>query len=566
VKSQIDHIGMVIILFFLIGRVRSQSPELSKDSLLNKNYNMLFGLVENNLEDNKDLAKKYSRIYFLKAEKEKDSINQALGYHLLSLASTEYETSIAYLDSLIYFTKNFNTRQYPASVYYMKAEKQFTNQKYKEALDNAITANDFLKKWGDHHLKFVTKYLIAAIRARIGEHKQAIKFYNESKKYFKTHNQDYFELTLFGLSESHMALKHLDSTAYYANLGLSTTRKNDSDNYKYFVYVFGEIAHHKGHYQEAVDSLTKSHALIYAVEDLPNLAQNEYWLGASKEMLGETDQAIGHYKRLDSIFEKINTVPPILRVGWEKLIEYYHKNEDVESELHYAKKLMKVDSVLNNDYKYLSRNISSKYDIPNLIEKKEQTILDYKKSQRKGVIVFLVLFLLLLFLGLGFYIYRKRERKKEENYRRIIDRLQNSHVEVVRKETKKLNFSQELEQKITGGLSAFQNREEYLRSNVTVGDVAKKIGTNRKYLSQYINHVKGVKFPDYVNSLRIEYALRRFQTNEGNFRVWRMNAIATELGFSSREYYTKAFLKHTNIKPNDYLEKLRNDLEKQRDS
>jgi len=559
--------GLTILLCLLfVCRLQGQESDQKSDTLIDLDYNELLDKIYSVYNTDKNLAFSYSKTYLTKARKDKDSLQVAKGYISLGMTAWEYPTAMIYMDSLINYTKDFNTQKYPALAYSTKSDIQYGYNKYKEALDNAIKANDILKKWPSNEQTYAVKYQIAILRAIIGEHEQALQYYNVSKDFFKENSPNYYEFTLFGLCESHMALKHLDSTAYYAKLGMKYTKEQNSQSQVYFTYIFGEMAYHQGDYLNAIDSLSKSSLGFIKTNDLANLAQNEYWLGVSKERIGEAKSAILHYKKVDSLFDIGQKINLRYRGAWEKLINFYHQKGNLESELYYTKKLMKYDSIVSDDYKYLSSNIVAKYDIPELINKKEEAILAYKKNQRKGYIALIVITGLFLTGALGFFLYRKHELKKVESYKKIIERLENPQRPIKQKETKSLNFAPELELKIKEGLNKFENKEGYLQPNVTVGGIAKKIGTNRKYLSQYVNHVKEVKFPDYINALRIDYALRRFHTNEGNFKIWRMNAIAKELGFSSREYYTKAFQKHTKIKPNEYLENLMKDEKKHRNS
>jgi len=562
-------IGIMILVFFalLFHYSWAQDSDNKDDVFLSFDYEKLIAEFNINLEDKKKLAHKYARAYYSKAKKLNDTTNQALGYNLLSLSAKDYETSVLYLDSLIDFTKNYEADIFPAaSAYYMKSELQYHNNDYKEALDNALIANDLLKKEKDYLLKYVVKSSIAIQRARIGEHEEALEYYHKSLDYFRSKNSEYFEMTLFGLSESHMALKQFDSTKIYADRGLKFSTKTESKNYAYFVYTFGELAYHRGQYKKAVDSLVKSRMLLRELNDLPNLALNEYWLGVTREKLGEESKAIHHYKVVDSIFNVQNTIPLTLRNTWVKLIKYYQNNNDIESELLYSQKLLKVDSIINADYKYLSQNITSKFVVPNLIEKNEENLMNFARYKKGGTLIVIGLLSLILLAIILFYFYRKNELQKSKNYELVIERLKNPEKENSRANGRKLELSPDLMTKIESGLDLFEKNEEYLASSITVGEIAKKIGTNQKYLSQFINYEKNMKFPDYINSLRIDYALRRFETNEGKFRAWKLNAVAKELGFNSREYYVKAFVKYTGMKPNHYLDRLIKDIEKHRDS
>ena len=51
--------------------------------------------------------------------------------------------------------------------------------------------------------------------------------------------------------------------------------------------------------------------------------------------------------------------------------------------------------------------------------------------------------------------------------------------------------------------SMVENDRLYLDPKLSLGQLAERLGTNRTYLSQYFNEVKGVTFYDYINAMRI---------------------------------------------------------------
>ena len=82
-----------------------------------------------------------------------------------------------------------------------------------------------------------------------------------------------------------------------------------------------------------------------------------------------------------------------------------------------------------------------------------------------------------------------------------------------------------------------------------------------KYLSKIINEHKNKPFIQYVNDLRIDYALNELQ-NKKRLRNYTINALANEFGFNSAESFNSAFYKKTKIKCSFYikeLEKLKKD-------
>ncbi|WP_282079668.1 helix-turn-helix domain-containing protein [Aquimarina algiphila] len=79
--------------------------------------------------------------------------------------------------------------------------------------------------------------------------------------------------------------------------------------------------------------------------------------------------------------------------------------------------------------------------------------------------------------------------------------------------------------------------------------------SNSKYLSLFINHYEQKKFTNYINDLRIEYAMEKIK-NDKKFRKYTIKAIAYETGFSNPVSFSQAFYKKTGLKPSYFIKQL----------
>lgn len=98
--------------------------------------------------------------------------------------------------------------------------------------------------------------------------------------------------------------------------------------------------------------------------------------------------------------------------------------------------------------------------------------------------------------------------------------------------------------------TVFEQKQLYLNSKLTINDVARAIGTNRTYLSSYLNNELNMTFYDFVNSMRIE--MKAKQLLKEKVRNLTIEEIAQESGFNSVSTFHRAFLKHTGKTPNDF--------------
>jgi AraC-like DNA-binding protein len=91
----------------------------------------------------------------------------------------------------------------------------------------------------------------------------------------------------------------------------------------------------------------------------------------------------------------------------------------------------------------------------------------------------------------------------------------------------------------------------YRNPRVTINDVANAVGTNRTYLSAYLNSVLHTTFYDYINGYRIEY-ISKDLLKEDELPGKTMDEIAELSGFNSTTTFRRAFQKKTGITPMAY--------------
>jgi AraC-like DNA-binding protein len=91
----------------------------------------------------------------------------------------------------------------------------------------------------------------------------------------------------------------------------------------------------------------------------------------------------------------------------------------------------------------------------------------------------------------------------------------------------------------------------YLEPELTLTELAKKVGTNASLLSKVINGVYDKNFNDYINEFRVQEAIRLLQTPA--YQNFTLLAIAYEAGFNSKSTFNRAFRKVTGKNPKDYM-------------
>lgn len=93
-------------------------------------------------------------------------------------------------------------------------------------------------------------------------------------------------------------------------------------------------------------------------------------------------------------------------------------------------------------------------------------------------------------------------------------------------------------------------RHYFLKKDLKIGDIVKEIGSNRTYVSNYINRTYHCSFSDYMNNLRIEYAKNLLASSASNTKL---TQIAEESGYASEQSFYRNFKKFVGMTPVDWL-------------
>ena len=82
----------------------------------------------------------------------------------------------------------------------------------------------------------------------------------------------------------------------------------------------------------------------------------------------------------------------------------------------------------------------------------------------------------------------------------------------------------------------FNEEKAFLNSRLKLSDVARAVGSNRSYVSNYFNKELGSTFFDYVNGLRVEYACELLLSTDDS-----IDSVAMRSGFNSPSTFYRVF-------------------------
>jgi AraC-like DNA-binding protein len=103
-----------------------------------------------------------------------------------------------------------------------------------------------------------------------------------------------------------------------------------------------------------------------------------------------------------------------------------------------------------------------------------------------------------------------------------------------------------------------QQHSTYTDKNISLASLAATLGITPHTLSLLLNNHYHLSFADYINTLRINCIKERI-AGSGNLKNYTIEAMANEVGFSSRSAFYSAFKKLVGLSPLQYIQSLDQD-------
>ncbi len=538
----------------------AQTPKQNLEKLDFKQLTTLFFENEKKPKKQLDIANACLKI----AKKEKQNILIARAYYLFSqLNKQDKAIAIAYLDSVIKYAKNTGDYYFPTYAYSEKGYRLHEQLKFKQAIDNYILAEKSVE--GKTLAYYEMRMSIAVIKSEdLGEVKEALEIYKESFKFFNdkdvrdSYHFKSYQWVIFSLADAYKSLNQTDSTTFYNKLGFRESKITKNDE-KFYLFILNEGANQvlKKNYTAALDSIAKALPKMIEFKDVTNITASYFYRGKAYEGLGNKSLAAQNYVKVDSIYQVNKRIFPELLDGYPFLIAYYKGKDDNSNQLKFMTRLMTIDSTLQKNYKELSKKLQKNYDIPHLLQNKQTLIDALRQNNNKSVWGIAILLVFLVLVG-GYSLKQRRQKKQFQallNTTTTQTQPPPPAPTPAEQKTTKTEISPEIVNQILNQLNNFETQQQFLERDITVGILAKQFATNDKYLSKIVNQYKNKKFTDYINDLRIDFAIESLKTNK-QMRKYTVMSIANECGFNNSEAFATAFLKKTGLKATFFIKEL----------
>ncbi len=488
----------------------------------------------------------------------------------LFLYGKEYfEKAIIHLDKAATIAIRFENYKLLCAIYGIKGHTYLREGENQKALDTYYEALSIAeeKKYIDRQVVVNSGIILVLKRMNQLEKAQEI-----SEKMLKSIKKTTFEgkinhvRILTTICDVYLDLELYDSVLDFAKKGIELSEKLDFKEGWVDLHIKkGIVFYRTNRINEAFESLLKAKDMMqkYDIRNqfFPRTNIN-YFLASCYYEQQKYKKAIVHlHKILDTLEKKNLKVTPVIQ-SHLLLANCYSKINELEKAWFWHDKYVK----LNLDYqKNKDKTVSKIYGMEN--QKFISEINELKKKQAaseklKVSIFIFTLFISVLILGFGIWYYKKqrRNRKVFSELMVQIDRLKTQENEQ-NEEVREVVIDDAKVSEILKNLDKMEESEYFLRSDCSLRSIATKIKTNTTYLSLVIKERKGKKFNNYINDLRIDYALKRLK-NDKKFRSFSIRSIAKEIGYKSDNSFTKHFKAKTGLNPSYYIKKIQN-LEEQ---
>jgi AraC-like DNA-binding protein len=551
------------------------------DSLKNKTFEQLEKSYSKEFRQD-DKAILYANTFLVKAKNEKNAKKQFDGYFFLF---TKFKKNIKYIDSIQnVINRNSNIDELSYGNYKI-GDIYYNCNKYNQALSYYLKALPYAKKNNNIKEIVLIKHAIGKIKYFTYDYEEALKIFKETFNYIKNEEKkdpsNYLSI-LHSLAITYNAVGKYDSAYAYAEMGRS---KCLLYNKKYYFKVYDLSCYimkfYLKDYPKSVKGL-KQNIDYFKKYDSTNLGITYMYLSMNYQKLNNKREYFNSFNKMDSIQKRIKFIRPELIGLYKNSLQYYEEEGNKEKQVYLIDRLIKLnDTIYKSNYEF-SKEIHQKFDTPELLEQKEKLISNLDK---RSTILYWLLGGGSLLLFTFIYLFNINQRKLK-TYRvqaqKLIDTQNESLITDAVGGLKKLGeedqaiqitelladekinkaksqIPENVRQELIVKLHDFEKHKIFITKNITLYSLSKDFETNRDYLSKVINEIKGKSFSNYLNELRINFAITELKENK-KLRLKTIAAISEDVGFSNVESFTKAFKNVTGTLPSYYIKILRDNV------
>jgi AraC-like DNA-binding protein len=142
--------------------------------------------------------------------------------------------------------------------------------------------------------------------------------------------------------------------------------------------------------------------------------------------------------------------------------------------------------------------------------------------------------------------------KKQSNFEESPQKKE-EQIEAKQKYSKSGMTEREEKELYADLLTFIQKSKPYMDPELTLAELADKMGETRHKISEVINRGAGENFYSFINDFRLEAIKSALETNQ--FPNYTIIAIANEFGFKSSSVFYALFKKKYNVTPKEFIKR-----------
>lgn len=555
---------LILIYLLLCNFLSAQKNSFTTpDSLKKKSFEYLDNRFYNLRKDS--AASSLYAFTFLKKAKEEKNLKEVInGYQNLMLISPDKVRAV-YIDSMLHTAIKSKDDRLIGAAYLSKGTYFYGLKHQKQAMDNYLIANSYISKTNDQYQIHKVKYCIALTKFYVGFYDEAVSLLKECVEYYKNKEPRPYLNSLHMLGLCYNKLGNYGLCTYINTLGISeSNRLNSTLMLPYFIHSEGINQYFKNDYSESIKNIQSSLDEIKENNDFANVAIGNFYIGKSYWGLNQKEKAAEYFQIVDKIFKEKKYLRPDLRQAFELLINFYKKKKDLDGQLYYVDQLLKADTLLLENNRYIISKIHKQYDTKELIYEKDRILLekeqiadDLQKEKYYDIIFACVILLLFLIIGWQTRRYYRKRKIYEKNYDLLMEQLDSVKNKPKNKIEKEpiTDISRETVRLILKQLEKFEKEKKFLQKDWNLVTLAAAFNSNTKYLAAILSYYRDMGMSEYINGLRIEYIINLFQT-EPKYRKYTYEALAKEAGFSSTQRFANAFLAKAGMPVSFFIQRI----------
>lgn len=562
VKNILLHLCIGVLLLFLSIQETPQETTLT-------NQNTRDTLIKRILESEDNEASHLETLLFDDISTDSVRLSTSILLGRSFYRSGNYKRSIPYFEKGIALSRKLKDRRTLKNVYLFLGNAHLGLWENEEALKSYYSALDIDKTEESKEYEVIIQPNVAIILRRMRQSEQALKVCQKSleiipktKFFTKQNHVNIITITCDALID----LGEWEEVEKLALQGL--TMSQDLGYIQGLIDIqtkLGAVSIQKGKYSDGEKHLEAARSLLDASGiESGGLKRNiTYFTALRLYGQGKFQDAIDGLETIIAAYDKERPQNELRFIeSFRLLAASYKALGNQEKSIYWYEQY----TSLNDDYQIKKAAVvSSIYDRETAILDEQIELLENETllSERSKWIAFIVLCIVLVCFGIYLWMYKKRQQNNTHHLEILTKKIEDLEVREdnikdpqVIKESKEVCIDASTTAQILSGLSKLEAQEFYLKTDCNLRSMARKIKTNATYLSHTINHHRKQSFNEYINELRINYALDKIK-NDRKFRSFSIKSIARELGYKSDYSFSKHFKRKTGRNPSQYIVHLR---------